>query len=56
MAEAPSGDHRVMLGAEKDYDTRICTDDLRCANVTPHVAQNNTPPWLSSQPCITQAQ
>jgi len=42
MAEALSGTHRVTLGADKNYDTRDCVDDLRCANVTPHVAQNTS--------------
>ena len=42
MVEALSGTHRVTLGADKNYDTRDCVDDLRCANVTPHVAQNTS--------------
>jgi transposase len=42
MAHALSGTHRVTLGADKNYDTRNCVDDLRCANVTPHVAQNTS--------------
>ena len=42
MAGALSGTHRVTLGADKNYDTRDCVDDLRCANVTPHVAQNTS--------------
>ena len=42
MAGALSGTHRVTLGADKNYDTQGCVDDLRCANVTPHVAQNTS--------------
>ena len=42
MAGALSGTHRVTLGADKNYDTRDCVASLRCANVTPHVAQNTT--------------
>ena len=42
MAAALSGTHRVTLGADKNYDTQGCVDDLRCANVTPHVAQNTS--------------
>ena len=42
MVAALSGTHRVTLGADKNYDTRDCIDDLRCANVTPHVAQNTS--------------
>ena len=42
MAAALNGTHRVTLGAEKTYDTRGCVDELRCANVTPHVAQNKS--------------
>jgi IS5 family transposase len=42
MVGALSGSHRVTLGADKNYDTRDCVAGLRCANVTPHVAQNTT--------------
>jgi len=42
MVEALSGTHRVTLGADKNYDTRDCVDRLRCANATPHVAQNTS--------------
>jgi transposase len=37
MAEEIPGQHRVTLGADKNYDTRDCVRELR---VTPHVAQN----------------
>ena len=40
MAGALGGTHRVTLGADKNYDTRDCVNDLRDVNVTPHVAQN----------------
>lgn len=36
------GNHRVTMGADKAYDTNGCVAELREANVTPHVAQNNT--------------
>jgi len=42
MVQALSGTHRVTLGADKNYDTRGCVAALRCANVTPHVAQNTS--------------
>jgi len=32
----------VTPGADKNYDTRGCVDVLRCANATPHVAQNTS--------------
>ncbi len=42
MVEALGGTRRVTLGADKNYDTKGCVDALRCANVTPHVAQNTS--------------
>ena len=42
MVQALSGRHQVTLGADKNYDTRGFVDAMRCHNVTPHVAQNNT--------------
>jgi len=33
--------YRVTLGADKNYDTRDCVQQLRRQQVTPHVAQNN---------------
>jgi len=36
------GAHRVTVGADKNYDTRECVDNLRFATATPHVAQNDT--------------
>ena len=42
MVEALGGTHRMTLGADKNYDTKGCVDALRCANVTPHVAQNTS--------------
>jgi transposase len=42
MVKVLSGAHRVTLGADKNYDTRSCVDELRCAKVTPHVAQNTS--------------
>lgn len=35
------GTHRVTVGADKNYDTRACVGELRGANATPHVAQND---------------
>lgn len=42
MVEALGGTHRVTLGADRNYDTRNCVDRLRCANATPHIAQNTS--------------
>ena len=42
MASALSGTHCVTLGADKNYDTRECVQQLRDHNVTPHVAQNTS--------------
>ncbi len=42
MVQALGGTHRVTLGADKNYDTRGWIDELRCVNVTPHVAQNTS--------------
>ena len=42
MVSALSGTNRVTLGADKNYDTQGCVDELRCANVTPHVAQKTS--------------
>lgn len=33
---------RATLGADKNYDTSECVQQLRAQGVTPHVAQNNT--------------
>ncbi len=37
-----SGDGRVTLGGDKNYDTHDFVEQLRELQVTPHVAQNNT--------------
>jgi IS5 family transposase len=42
MIEARPGKRRVTVGADKAYDTADCVDRLRCANATPHVAQNTS--------------
>jgi len=42
FAEEISGDGRVTLGGDKNYDTHDLVKDLRELEVTPHVAQNNT--------------
>src|SRR6266851_4416267 len=42
FAGAISGDGRVTLGGDKNYDTHDFVKDLRELEVTPHVAQNNT--------------
>ncbi|MDQ3014069.1 MAG: IS5 family transposase [Acidobacteriota bacterium] len=42
FAEEISGDGRVTLGGDKNYDTRDFVRDLRTLAVTPHVAQNDT--------------
>jgi hypothetical protein len=40
MAEELPGRGRVTLGADKGYDQREFTDELRQMEITPHVAQN----------------
>jgi transposase len=40
MAEEIPGQHRVTLGADKNYDPRDWVRELRDVRVTPHVAQN----------------
>jgi hypothetical protein len=42
MLEELEGQHRITLGADKNYDTRDFVADVRKLNVTPHVAQNDT--------------
>jgi transposase len=41
MAAQIPGDGRVTVGADKNYDTADCVEQLRSLGVTPHVAQNN---------------
>jgi len=42
MMTARPGTDRLTLGADKGYDTKNFVEGLRCANVSPHVAQNDT--------------
>ena len=42
MAEAIPGQHRVTLGADKNYDTHDFVRDVRELQVTPHVAQKTS--------------
>lgn len=42
FARRVGGRWRVTLGGDKAYDTREFVEEVREANVTPHVAQNNT--------------
>src|SRR5207253_10616861 len=42
MIEAIPGDHRVTVGADKNYDTKDFVQETRSMNATPQVAQNNT--------------
>jgi len=42
MSEARPGNQRLTVGADKAYDTAEFVDTLRCANATPHVAQNTS--------------
>jgi transposase len=42
MAQGIPGQHRVTLGADKNYDTRDGVRELRELRVTPHVAQHTT--------------
>ncbi|MDT8442613.1 MAG: IS5 family transposase [Desulfuromonadales bacterium] len=41
LVDAPSGNRRITLGADKNYDTQGFVARMREKNVTPHVAQNN---------------
>jgi len=41
MIEALPGDHRVTVGADKNYDTKDFVAEARHMHATPHVAQNN---------------
>ena len=41
MVQDIPGQHRVTLGADKNYDTRDHVEQLREQKVTPHVAQRN---------------
>ena len=41
MVQEIPGRRRVTLGADKNYDTAGFVEQLRCWEVTPHVAQNN---------------
>lgn len=40
MVTGRPGQHRITLGADKNYDTRDFVANLRAFQVTPHVAQN----------------
>jgi transposase len=40
MMEAIPGDHQVIVGADKGYDTKGFVSEARNLNATPHVAQN----------------
>jgi transposase len=42
LAEGIPGQHRVTMGADKNYDTHDCVREMRALRVTPHVAQNTT--------------
>ena len=42
LVDALGGNHRITLGADKNYDTRGFVDDMREMTVTPHVARNDT--------------
>jgi transposase len=42
MASKISGNQRLTLGGDKNFDTRDFVDTLRELKITPHVAQNNT--------------
>jgi transposase len=42
MAEAIPGQHRVTVGADKNYDTHDFVRDVRELQVTPHVAQHTS--------------
>lgn len=40
MAKGLAGEHRKTLGGDKHYDQHKFCEQLRCKNITPHVAQN----------------
>ena len=40
---AKTAGHAITVGEDKAYDTSDHVEALRAANVTPHVAQNNSP-------------
>jgi hypothetical protein len=42
LLEAIPGQHRITLGADKNYDTQDFVAKTRALNVTPHVAQNDS--------------
>jgi len=42
MVEALAGTRRVTVSADKNHDTKGFVQAMRCANATPHVAQNDT--------------
>jgi transposase len=42
LVEAIPGQHRITLGADKNYDTQDFVAKTRALNVTPHVAQNDS--------------
>ncbi len=42
MAERLPGARRVTLGADKGYDAHDFVSELRCMEITPHIAQNDT--------------
>ena len=42
MIAARPGTDRLTLGADKGYNTQDFVETPRCANVSPHVTQNNT--------------
>jgi DDE family transposase len=48
MAERIEGDERVMLAADKRYDTKDFVKEMRHMNVTPHVSQNDRRPGGSA--------
>jgi len=42
MVQALTDTRRVTVGADKNHDTKGFVESMRCANATPHVAQNDT--------------
>jgi transposase len=42
LIETIPGQHRITLGADKNYDTQDFVAKVRALNVTPHVAQNDS--------------
>jgi hypothetical protein len=50
MIQEISGDHRVTVGADKNYDTKDFVKQLRGMKVTPHVSQKRLHGAIDGRP------